>query len=225
MNLEVNKFERPYEVGRVKIVQDFITDGHERRALDIGCGPGFFSMMLCKQGWKTTSIDADSRNVESVRKCCAAEAILGDAVQVLSQLPSATYEFALALEIIEHMPKPQGEALLKHIKRLLKVGGRLLLSTPNRFSLEGLGDYYWGEKLRRGPKWNAWDETHIYIYSSFEIIHLLKLSGFSMCQIIGYWYEGRLPIIGRWRLPLKEARSFPFNRVGFKSICECIRSS
>ena len=37
-------------------------------ALDIGSGPGFFAILLAKQGWKTTGIDCSEKMVERARK-------------------------------------------------------------------------------------------------------------------------------------------------------------
>ncbi len=217
---DFTKYDGPYEVDRKNVIEALIPVGDASPAVDIGCGPGYFTMQLSSRGWKTTSIDSDSENIANASQY-ADESHVGDASSVLSALPGDHYGFAVALEIIEHMPPSRGEALLKHIHRVLKPGGRLIISTPNRFSPEGLGGYYWSEKIRRAGKWQAWDSTHVHIYSSGEILHLLKLNGFLVDRITGYYYAGRLPVIGRWQLPLKQSKRFPFNRMGFNVIVEC----
>ena len=168
------EYESPYELNRVRILRSLLPSGHGRSAVDIGCGPGLFSRELSIKGWRTASIDTDRENIERAEDYVD-ETHLGDALGILSQLRESQYDLALCLELIEHMPRKRGEDLLVGILRVLKPGGSLILSTPNRFSPEGLGGYYWGEKIGGWGKWDAWDSTHIHIYSSLEIFSPLKI--------------------------------------------------
>jgi len=217
---DLTRYESPYEINRLKIIKELIPLGHGKSAIDIGCGPGYFSRELTNKGWRTSSVDTDSENIESAGNY-AHETHLGDVLSVLPEHPANQYDLALSLEIIEHMPKAQGKKLLLEINRVLKPRGRLIISTPNRFSPEGLGGYYWGEKIRGWGKWDAADSTHVHIYSSPEIIQLVKSSGFYVNKIIGYYYKGTLPLIGRWKLPLVKSAMFPLNRLGFNIILDC----
>jgi len=221
---DLTRYDCPYEVERIRILKAIMTSGQGKSAIDIGCGPGYFSRELTTNGWKTLSVDTDSQNIEHTKKH-AHETLTGDALSVLPKLKENQYDLALALEIIEHMPKAQGKLLVSEINRILKPGGKLILSTPNRHSPEGLGGYYWGEKIRGWEKWTAYDPTHVYIYSASEIVRLIELSGFSVARITGYFYEGRLPLIGHWKLPLMKSTRFPLNRVGFNTILECYKTS
>jgi 2-polyprenyl-3-methyl-5-hydroxy-6-metoxy-1,4-benzoquinol methylase len=217
---DFTKYDNPYEIDRIKNIEALIPEGDQKHAVDIGCGPGYFAKLLSTKGWKTTAIDADSSNIENAT-LYATETHSGDAIDVLSNMPSDNYHLAIALEIIEHMPKTRGKALIRQVIRILKSGGKFIVSTPNKLSPEGLGGYYWGEKIRRAQKWNAWDPTHVYIYSSWEIIRLLKACDLVVDRLTGYYYKGRLPLIGQWRLPVKSSTRFPFNRIGFDIILEC----
>ena len=213
-------YESSFELNRINILKNLIPVGNGKTAIDIGCGPGYFSKELTNKNWRTTSIDTDPENIK-IAKNYAHETHLGDALDILSNLSESQYDLVLCLELIEHMPKPQGEKLLMRIIRLLKPHGKLIISTPNKFSLEGLGGYYWGEKIRGWGKWTAWDASHVYIYSSMEIQKILKMCGFVIDRITGYYYEGRFPVIGQWKLPLVKTTRFPFNRLGFNTIIEC----
>jgi SAM-dependent methyltransferase len=209
-----------FEPGRVRLISALIPRGDEGLAVDLGCGCGYFSRMLSEKNWSVTAIDTDPENVARAREF-AKEAKVGDAISGLSRLPAGRFGLALALEIIEHMPRSSGERLLREVFRVLERGGRLLLSTPNRFSPEGLGGYYWGEKIRGWGRWNAWDDTHVEIYSAPGIVRLLRSCGFLVERVTGYWYEGNLPLIGRFRLPLRQSSKFPLNRLGFNTVLEC----
>src|SRR5262245_22491235 len=216
---DFTRYDALYEMDRIKIIEALIPDGHEKHAIDIGCGPGYFSKVLSNKGWKTTAIDTSSVNIESA-KTYADETHAGDAISVLSEIPNSCYDLAILLEVIEHMPKIHGQTLIEQASRVLKPGGKLIISTPNKLSPEGLGEYYWGEKVL-GRNWNAWDPTHVYIYSSWEIVRVLKAAGLVRDKITGYYYKGRLPVIGYWSLPMKSSSVFPFNRLGFDIILEC----
>ena len=158
---DFTRYDALYEMDRIKIIEALIPDGHEKHAIDIGCGPGYFSKVLSNKGWKTTAIDTSSVNIESA-KTYADETHAGDAISVLSEIPNSCYDLAILLEVIEHMPKIHGQTLIEQASRVLKPGGKLIISTPNKLSPEGLGEYYWGEKVL-GRNWNAWDPTHVHI--------------------------------------------------------------
>lgn len=219
----LSKYEGAYEAGRIEILSALIPSGEGRFALDVGCGPGFYSKLLASRGFATTSIDTDTANLESAGRF-AAETFQGDAVDVLARLPPAKYELALALEIIEHMPKSRGETLLERLHGLLAPGGKLLLSTPNRLSPEGLAGYYWNEKIRRKAVWKAWDPTHAHVYTSFEIIRLLRSRGFQVERATGYDYHLPLARLGRVKLLISRSSAFPLNRFGFNLILECVKT-
>jgi 2-polyprenyl-3-methyl-5-hydroxy-6-metoxy-1,4-benzoquinol methylase len=178
--------------------------------------------LLASRGFAVTSIDTDPANLASASQF-AAETRQGDAVEVVAELPAEKYRFALLLEIIEHMPKPRGETLLTRIHRLLARGGKLLLSTPNRLSPEGLAGYYVNEKLLRRGVWKAWDPTHVHIYTSFEIIRTLRAQGFRVERATGYDYGLPVPGVGRVKLGPTHTSLFPLNRFAFDVILECVK--
>ena len=211
---------QPYEQQRCRLIAEHIPDGQGKPALDVGCGPGFFSRLLAERNWRVDAVDANAQNLQHVRDI-AQTVRHGDAIEILAKLPAGRYDFALALELIEHFPRAQGRLLLRELRRVLSPAGRLLLSTPNRYSPEGLIGYYLNEKLRGVRPWQAWDPSHVHIYSSPEILSLLRCEGFLVEQCIGYWYEAHLPLLGPFRPPLTASRHWPINRLGFNLILSC----
>ena len=101
---DLTRYDCPYEVERLRILKAIMTPGQGKSAIDIGCGPGYFSRELTTSGWKTLSVDTDSQNIEHTKKH-AHKTLTGDALSVLPKLRENQYDLALALEIIEHMPK------------------------------------------------------------------------------------------------------------------------
>jgi 2-polyprenyl-3-methyl-5-hydroxy-6-metoxy-1,4-benzoquinol methylase len=216
-----SKYEKPFEIARSNIIKELIPNGHGKLAVDIGSGPGYFSMMLANMDWKTIAIDSDSKSLEKAKRY-AVETYSGNAIDVLLKLQYNLYDLALALEIIEHMSKAQGELLLNNVLKVLKPGGKLIISTPNKLSATGLKGYYWREKVLMKGKWDAWDRTHVHIYSSLEILRLVKSCGFTVDRIIGYYY-GLIPLFDYFGLRFRKFELFPLNRFGFITILECHR--
>jgi len=211
---DLERYRSPFVAGRAVQIEAILPNGCERDALELGCGPGYFTRMLRTRQWKPTCVDLEPEHLE--RAAEAAEMTLcGDALAVIATLDEHRFGLVLALEIIEHMPREAGELLLTHAFRVLRPGGWLVLSTPNRWSLEGLAGYYIEEKLRGRERWQAWDPTHQYVYSSGEMLALVRRAGFSVEAVRGYWYATDLPRIGRVRLPLEASGRFPLNRLGF----------
>lgn len=204
------KYEKsPYERGRVDLIRDLIPQG-PGNAVDLGCGSGFFSRMLKERGWTVTAVDMEVSNVENARRF-ADSGVVGDVISSLQGLKGM--DFALALEIIEHLDDPA--AFLAAIRNACH--GKLLISTPNRMSPEGWVGHYWGERLRNWGTWNAWDPTHTRIFTANELVRMLRKTGWRPKRITGYWYKADKYI----SLPLKNSATFPLNRIGFNTIVLC----
>jgi 2-polyprenyl-3-methyl-5-hydroxy-6-metoxy-1,4-benzoquinol methylase len=209
------KYVVPYEQRRLSILRGLIPEGNGDTALDLGCGSGFVSQMLVSRGWSVTSVDLHPENVDRARPRVD-RAIHGDAVGVSRSLEGGSYGFICVTELIEHLGESDRVDLLRETGRLARPGGRLLLSTPNKMSPEGLYGYYYAE-LIRGVPFRAWDATHQRIYSSFGVRAALKRAGWRLRKTVGYYYRGRIS------LPLVVSHRFPLNRFGFNTIVLCER--
>lgn len=210
----------PFEVIRGRAIARLLPRGRGGLALDVGSGPGYFSRMLSERGWRVTAIELEPDNLARARRF-AVETHQGDVRDVLPALPAGAYALACAFEIIEHMDRDDGAELVAQLHRVLAPGAPLLISTPNRYSQEGLGDHYWGEKLRGWARWDAWNATHVHIYSSFELRRLLTRAGFAIDRVVGSWYRGTLPGGIAWSLPISSSARFPLNHLGFNVIVAC----
>lgn len=208
-----DKYCDSYEVKRLELIRDLLPRGRDEAALEFGCGSGFISSMLGAAGWTVTAVDLDPDNVEDARGRVA-EVILGDALTVARSMHDRQFGLITMMELIEHIDEAERPALLAEARRLIAPSGHLLLTTPNRMSPDGLYGYYYAEKLR-GLRYKAWDPTHQRIYSSFEILALLKRCGWEPELIVGYYYKGRIS------LPFESCKSFPMNRLGFNIMALC----
>jgi SAM-dependent methyltransferase len=97
--------------------------------LDVACGAGFGLDMLRQAGACAIGVDYDGAVLGDVRnRQPAARLVRGDATCL--PLECASIDLVVSFETIEHVPNAQ--ALVVEIRRVLKPGGRLVLSTPNR---------------------------------------------------------------------------------------------
>jgi 2-polyprenyl-3-methyl-5-hydroxy-6-metoxy-1,4-benzoquinol methylase len=109
-------------------------------ALDAGCATGVFSAYLAELGWKVEAVDSSTRMLER------AEAYLDE--QLGSQrhavslwrlgiedlpFPAESFEVVLCLSTLEYVE--DDVATLRGLTRLLKNGGLLVITVPNRGSV------------------------------------------------------------------------------------------
>jgi SAM-dependent methyltransferase len=97
--------------------------------LDVACGSGFGLDMLHDAGARAIGVDYDGNALSEVRRTQpAARLLCGDGARL--PLRDASIDLVVSFETIEHVP--DAAALVREIRRVLKPGGRLVLSTPNR---------------------------------------------------------------------------------------------
>jgi 2-polyprenyl-3-methyl-5-hydroxy-6-metoxy-1,4-benzoquinol methylase len=173
-----------YDSERLKCMVKLIPQGSSAsNALDLGCRTGLMAQTVRKKGYSYVGLDI-ARNVlfegHRLKGRNPANFVEGDACF----LPfSLNFKLVLALEVIEHLKNPR--KLLGEIERVLLSDGYLLISTPNRLSAEGAMGRL--QTLLTGKLWKAWNKEHRHIFSSFELMSLLRNS-FSVEDVWGYYY-------------------------------------
>ena len=99
--------------------------------LDIGCGYGYGSYLMAQQAHKVVGIDEDKEAIDLAKReyrCENLEFYQTDVIDYLSGVQA--YDLITMFEVIEHVLK-QDQFLLA-VRNVLRNGGVLLLSTPNR---------------------------------------------------------------------------------------------
>jgi 2-polyprenyl-6-hydroxyphenyl methylase/3-demethylubiquinone-9 3-methyltransferase len=168
---------------RLEFVLAHVTAGE--RLLDVGCGEGVFATALVEQGLSVVGIDVAC---EPLRRARAAvdglELHLVDD-QSAWPLPDASFDVAWAGEVIEHVADTAGWQ--SEIRRVLRPGGWLLLSTPGHSRLRVLG-----LALRRGAFEAHFDprSDHLRFYTRNTLTTLLADFGFEQVVVSG---AGGLP--------------------------------
>ncbi len=102
-----------------------------KKVLDIACGEGYGTSLLASKATYVTGMDADSSTIEKAIVKYKKENI-GFAVAKAEKIAAAANEFDLVVsfETLEHLEDQ--ETMIKEIKRVLKPGGLLIISTPDK---------------------------------------------------------------------------------------------
>lgn len=108
------------------------------RVLDAGCGAGTFSFEAARVGAAVTAIDGSGAMIALAQKRQQELGLADISFEValldsLSAWPAGTFDVVLSSSVLEYLPDLPGE--VARLVRLLKPGGRLILSLPNSESL------------------------------------------------------------------------------------------
>jgi len=116
---------------RLQVVyEELLTENLKgKKVLDAGCGTGWFSRAAVERGATVTSMDIGPGLLKQVAKKCKSTRVVGSIMEM--PFKAKTFDVVVTSEVIEHVPQPF-EAL-KECYRVLKPGGTLVLTTPNRF--------------------------------------------------------------------------------------------
>lgn len=121
-----------YEVAkRLRLIFDGVLGGRELAGVDLldaGCGTGLFSRAACRRGATVTSMDVGERLMAEVAKKCDSARVVGDVCAL--PFEDGRFEIVICTEVIEHVPYPT--VAVAELARVLRPGGTLVLTTPNR---------------------------------------------------------------------------------------------
>jgi len=117
---------------RARFLREHVRAGE--RALDVGCGEGVFAAELARAGVEVVAIDVAEEPLRRARaRHPELELRLVDG-EGPWELPDASFDVVWAGEVIEHVADTA--AWLSEVRRVLRSGGTLLLSTPAHGRLE-----------------------------------------------------------------------------------------
>jgi ubiquinone/menaquinone biosynthesis C-methylase UbiE len=131
------------------------------RVLDIACGEGYGSFALSRTAASVIGVDISDEAVQHARAAYSDRAdnlqfVAGSAAAI--PLGDASVDMVVSFETIEH--HDQHEAMVREIKRVLRPGGLLVISSPNKHEYSDVTGYS-----------NPWHVKELYL-DEFEALLL-----------------------------------------------------
>jgi len=175
------------------------------RLLDYGCGDGkYFHHLVSTRGLQAENLHGVEVSSRRVERCQEMGWVNARLIVGTGMLPyeDASFDIVNMMEVIEHIPAEQGKLIVSDLRRILRPGGVLLISTPN-YPIKRF--YDWSDALLHG-KWSRLrdDPTHVTHFSEKRLRQLLEQSFMSVQARpfkLGYLYK-------RIRSPLLKHKLF-----------------
>ncbi|HSY60136.1 MAG TPA: methyltransferase domain-containing protein [Terriglobales bacterium] len=123
------------------VLARFVKPGE--RAVDLGAGSGLLATRMRELGWNVTGADRDATAFKA--SVPFQQVDLNDP-GFSKALGENQFSMVTAVEVIEHVETPIG--LLRNARRLLKPGGRIVITTPNVDSIPARVKFLLSEKIR-----------------------------------------------------------------------------
>lgn len=99
------------------------------RVIELGCGEGHLTKLVHDRGLEAVGVDLSRAKIRRAREAHPEVTFLEGDILTLS-LPDESFDTAILAEVLEHVPEPAGDAMLERAWRLLRPGGRLIVSVP-----------------------------------------------------------------------------------------------
>ncbi|MCB2171309.1 class I SAM-dependent methyltransferase [archaeon] len=151
-----------------------------RTVLDVGCGTGMLAGLLSEAGYKVVGIDLSD---VAVQKCRARgiEAYQQDLAEKL-QFSDNTFDCILMSEVIEHLVDPI--QVLKELRRVLKINGVMVITTPNSSFITRRFRYLIGKSSTETQNF-----SHLRFFSADFLKRVVTSAGFSIVHFLGYLFN------------------------------------
>ncbi len=164
-----------HHLARYRFAEEQIAAG--QRGLDAGCGTGYGTHLLGAKSAFTLGIDYAAPALNYARTHYAGERLAFATMNCHRlALADASFDWIISLEVFEHLEDV--DAFLSECRRVLRPGGRMFLSTPNRAS--------WDLHMRSIEKDY---EYHINMMDKRGLLAALR-KHFESVELYGQWRRG-----------------------------------
>ena len=159
--------------------------------MDVGCGAGSLLNMLknisqSQIGVEPTSLFRDKLNKQGYK-------VYSNLSEAIKE-KQGTIDFAFSIQVIEHVKNPR--EFLEEIRKMMKPGGKLIISTPNRddILMNLLKDKFYPFFYRSQHRW-YFDEFSLKKcaeISGFKVTNCKYIHRYGMANML-YWLRDKTP--------------------------------
>jgi 2-polyprenyl-3-methyl-5-hydroxy-6-metoxy-1,4-benzoquinol methylase len=167
------------------------------KLLDVGFGSGERLEKMRDLGWTVSGVDFDEKAV-AIANARGLDVFCGTIPGIW--FPAETFDAVIMSHVIEHVPAPI--ELLKECYRILKPGGKVVLTTPNSSC--------WGHRFFR-KYWRGLEPPrHLHVFGPSSIEQTLRRAGFGIVRVrtLASTYIWRLSLMLRLDLTNRSAKGF-----------------
>jgi cyclopropane fatty-acyl-phospholipid synthase-like methyltransferase len=181
---------------RVQIVLGALKPSKQQRVLDIGCGVGTFAFHACRSGAECWGIDYSFESIKVAQVLCRryqrpVKFMLADACHL--PFSDHCFDAVVAADFFEHVTLEDKGAILKEIKRALKINGTAIIFTPNGVR-EKIGALYWRVRHFLFGGRIPGTDLHFGLTHKLEFERLLESNGFTFRL---YYHDVTRPYLAR----------------------------
>jgi methionine biosynthesis protein MetW len=165
------------------------------RVLDLGCSQGLLARPLREKDVRVVGVDVHPAE----RLARELEAYFQRDLEQPLDLPfGREFDYVVVADVIEHLRRRV--ELLRQARRFLKVGGRLIISTPN-VALWFYRASLLAGRFEYGPR-GILDETHLHLYTRASFRRAVERAGFRVVseRVTSLPFEVVFESTGRSRL-------------------------
>ncbi len=139
--------------------------------LDVGCGNGRYLAQMRTLGWDATGVEVDPTAAAQARAAHGVTVHTGTLFDV--KFPPDSFDVVTISHVIEHVDDPPG--LLRECFRILRPGGRVVMTTPNILSL----GHRWFGSAWRGLE----PPRHLILFSPRTLAQIARRAGFHQVKL------------------------------------------
>ncbi len=143
--------------------------------LDIGCGTGDFLRVCHDHGWDTVGVDVSPFAAQITRERTGGEAHHGR-IQELD-LGDERFDVVHMHHMFEHVADPLD--VLRHVYKLMKPQGRLVIEVPNERNLINIVQKLHGRQMLPSDK----PPTHLLFFEEGTLLRTVRTAGFEIDSI------------------------------------------
>lgn len=157
-----------------------------RTVIDVGCGTGFFSSLICRYAKRLICLDVCQENVEQAKALLPrtnVEFLVSDCQPI--QLPDLEVDMVFCTAVIEHLEDPA--VGLAEFLRILRVGGKLVLTVdvcPNVTG--GFKEYL----IRRAESCSGYTVSHPEVHKETAFSDRSRPKFFDLNELKGHLSQG-----------------------------------